>query len=195
MIYNIARPVNFDQMKGQTMVVENIRNQSIKNQFFPVFILCGQYGSGKTTMSRIIAMAANCHHKDEKGNPCGKCSSCKAVLSRSSEGIIEVDGASNSGVENVRKLIGQAFTIGLYDKKVIVIDEAHKLSNSAFNALLITLENPPEHCIFILCTTEKEALPETIVSRAAVYNFGYPRSVQQRLCGHHKDCETCKYSI
>lgn len=172
MIYNTVRPVNFDQMVGQTLVVENIRNQSIKGQFFPVFILCGQYGSGKTTMARIIAMAANCNHKDERGNPCGQCDSCKAVLEHSSEGIIEIDGASNNGVDNIRKLLMQASTIGMYKKKVIVIDEAHMLSKSAFNALLITLENPPEHCIFIMCTTEKEALPETVVSRAPVYMFG-----------------------
>ena len=172
MLYNAERPANFDQMIGQTLVVENIRNQSIKDQFFPVFILCGQYGSGKTTMARLIAMASNCEHKDEKGNPCGKCESCTAVLDHSPEGIIEIDGASNNGVDNVRKLLMQASTIGMFKKKVIVIDEAHMLSKSAFNALLITLENPPEHCIFILCTTEKEALPETVVSRAPVYMFG-----------------------
>lgn len=172
MIYNIERPSNFDEMIGQEMVVENIRNQSIKGQFFPVFILCGQYGSGKTTMARIIAMAANCEHKDEQGNPCGKCDSCRAVLEHSPEGIIEIDGASNNGVDSVRKLLIQATTLGLFKKKVIVIDEAHMLSKSAFNALLITLENPPQHCIFILCTTEKDALPDTVVSRAPVYTFG-----------------------
>lgn len=172
MIYNAERPISFDQMIGQELIVENIRNQSIKGQFFPVFILCGQYGSGKTTMARIIAMAANCEHKDERGNPCGKCDSCRSVLEHSSEGIIEIDGASNNGVDNIRKLLGQAATVGIYQKKIIVIDEAHMLSKSAFNALLITLENPPRHCIFILCTTEKEALPETVVSRAPVYVFG-----------------------
>ena len=172
MIYNAERPVNFDQMIGQELVVENIRNQSIRNEFFPVFILCGQYGSGKTTMARIISMAANCQDKDERGNPCGKCDSCLSVLNHSPEGIIEIDGASNNGVESVRKLLGQASTIGIYSKKIIVIDEAHMLSKAAFNALLITLENPPSHCIFILCTTEKEALPDTIVSRAPVYVFG-----------------------
>lgn len=171
MIYNAERPISFDQMIGQEMVVENIRNQSIRGSFFPVFILCGQYGSGKTTMARIISMAANCEHKDEKGNPCGTCDSCMAVLNHSSEGIIEVDGASNNGVESIRKLLEQAAVLGIYNKKIIVIDEAHKLSNAAFNALLITLENPPAHCIFILCTTEKDALPDTIVSRAPVYNF------------------------
>lgn len=172
MIYNSERPLNFDQMIGQEKVVENIRNQSIKEQFFPVFILCGQYGSGKTTMARIIAMSANCNHKDEHGNPCGECDSCRAVLDHSPEGIIEIDGASNNGVDNIRKLLAQASTLGIFRKKVIVIDEVHMLSKAAFNALLITLENPPSHCIFILCTTEKGALPETVVSRAPVYTFG-----------------------
>ena len=87
MIYNDMRPHRFDDVKGQTLVVENIRNQSKKNRFFPVFILCGQYGSGKTTMARIIAMAANCKHKDANGNPCGECDSCRAVLDHSPEGI------------------------------------------------------------------------------------------------------------
>lgn len=172
MIYNLERPTNFDTMVGQEIVVENIRNQSIRNQFFPVFVLCGQYGSGKTTMARIIAMAANCKEKDDRGNPCGKCDSCRAVIEHSREGIIEIDGASNNGVDNIRALLSQAATIGVFDKKVIVIDEAHMLSKSAFNALLITLENPPSHCIFILCTTEKDALPETVISRAPVYVFG-----------------------
>ena len=125
MIYNLERPTNFDAMVGQEIVVENIRNQSIRNQFFPVFVLCGQFGSGKTTMARIIAMAANCKCKDESGNPCGKCESCKAVMEHSREGIIEIDGASNNGVDNVRALLSQASTIGVFDKKVIVIDEAH----------------------------------------------------------------------
>ena len=182
MIYNAERPISFEQMIGQEMVVENIRNQSIRNSFFPVFILCGQYGSGKTTMARIISMAANCEKKDERGNPCGVCDSCQAVLNHSSEGIIEVDGASNNGIESIRKLLEQASVMGLYNKKVIVIDEAHKLSNAAFNALLITLENPPSHCIFILCTTEKDALPDTIVSRAPVYNFS---KIQDDLIKKH----------
>ncbi len=172
MIYNKERPRTFDQIIGQKSIVENIRNQSKRNQFFPVFILCGQLGSGKTTMARLIAMAANCTQKDECGNPCGKCDSCHAVLEGTSEGIIEIDGASNNGVESIRKLLTQASTMGIFRKKVIVIDEAHMLSKSAFNALLITLENPPPHCIFILCTTEVEALPETVVSRAPVYTFG-----------------------
>lgn len=172
MIYNTERPRTFDQIKGQALVVENIRNQSKRDQFFPVFILCGQYGSGKTTMARIIAMAANCEHKDEQGNPCGICESCQAVLSHSSDGILEIDGASNNGVEDVRRLISQASTLGFFKKKIIVIDEAHMLTKNAFNALLITLENPPSHCIFILCTTDKEALPNTVISRAPVYTFG-----------------------
>lgn len=172
MLYNLERPKNFDEIVGQELVVENIRNQSIRNQFFPVFILCGQYGSGKTTMAGIIAKAANCTQKDERGNPCGTCPSCMAIEQGSSDDLIEIDGASNNGVENVRKLLGQASLMSTGKKKVIIIDEAHMLTKSAFNALLITLENPPEHCIFILCTTEKDALPETVISRAPVYTFG-----------------------
>lgn len=172
MIYNEVRPRNFDEVKGQALVVENIRNQSKKDHFFPVIILCGQFGSGKTTMARIIAMAANCEHKDENGNPCGVCDSCRAVLEHNTDGIIEIDGASNNGVEEVRKLLAQATTLGIFKRKIIVIDEAHMLTRNAFNALLITLENPPSHCIFILCTTDKDALPNTVLSRAPVFTFG-----------------------
>lgn len=172
MIYNEVRPRNFDEVKGQTLIVENIRNQSKRDQFFPVIILCGQYGSGKTTMARIIAMAANCEQKDANGNPCGTCDSCRAVLEHSTDGIIEIDGASNNGVEEVRKLLAQATTLGIFKHKIIVIDEAHMLTRNAFNALLITLENPPSHCIFILCTTDKDALPNTVISRAPVFTFG-----------------------
>lgn len=172
MLYNAARPLTFDEMKGQELVVENIRNQSIRGEFFPVIILCGQYGSGKTTMARLIAMSANCRHKDAHGNPCGECESCMAVKNHTQDGIIEIDGASNNGVDAIRALIEQMNMLSVYKKKVIVIDEAHMLSKAAWNALLITLENPPEHCIVILCTTEKEALPATVVSRAPVYMFG-----------------------
>lgn len=172
MIYNQERPLNFDQMVGQELIVQNIRNQSKLDRFFPVFVLCGQYGSGKTTMALLIAMAANCEHKDENGNPCGQCDSCRAVLAHSKEGVIEIDGATNNGVDHMRKVMEQAMTLGVFRKKVIIIDEAHMMSKAAFNAMLITLENPPEHCIFILCTTEADALPETITSRMPVYTFG-----------------------
>lgn len=172
MIYNAARPMTFDEVKGQELIVENIRNQSIRGEFFPVIILCGQYGSGKTTMARLIAMSANCKHKDGRGNPCGQCDSCRAVKEHTQDGIIEIDGASNNGVDAIRSLIEQMNMLNVYEKKVIVIDEAHMLSKAAWNALLITLENPPEHCIVIMCTTEKDALPATVVSRAPVYMFG-----------------------
>ncbi len=172
MIYNTARPMNFDEVKGQELIVENIRNQSICGKFFPVIILCGQYGSGKTTMARLIAMSANCTHKDERGNPCGVCESCRAVKEHTQDGIIEIDGASNNGVDAIRSLVEQMNMLSVYEKKVIVIDEAHMLSKAAWNALLITLENPPAHCIVIICTTEKDSLPATVVSRAPVYMFG-----------------------
>ncbi len=172
MIYNMERPMNFDQVIGQELVVENIRNQSKAGAFFPVLILCGQYGSGKTTIARLIAMAANCEHKDGNGNPCGKCDSCRAVLEHSQEGVIEIDGATNNGVDHIRKLMNQVVTLGVFPKKVVIIDEAHMMSRAAFNAMLIPLENPPEHCIFIICTTEADALPHTITSRMPVYTFG-----------------------
>lgn len=172
MIYQNERPVTFDEMKGQTYVVENIRNQSKRNTWFQQYILGGQFGSGKTTMARIILRAANCEHKDENGNPCGTCKSCKAITSGIGD-FKEIDGASNTGVDNIRELQEFiSFRPAILKKKVIIIDEVHKLSVAAFNSLLKILEEPPHYVIFILCTTDVDAIPQTVQSRCAVYRFG-----------------------
>lgn len=172
MLYNDVRPVKFDDVVGQDMVRESIRNQSIADKFFGLYIFCGQFGGGKTTMARIVALAANCEHKDENGNPCLSCPSCRAILDASTPDIVEIDGASNNGVDKVRDLIASVDYRPLsLKKKVIVIDEVHMLSKAAFNALLKTLEEPPAYCIFVLCTTDEDAIPATVKSRAAIYRF------------------------
>lgn len=179
MLYNDLRPRTFDQIIGQSFIVDNLQQQSIQDKYFNVYIFGGQYGSGKTTLSRIIAMAANCTHKDENGNPCGECESCKAILNEATVDYQEIDGASNTGVDSVRRLKENiAFLPSVLKYKIIVIDEVHMLSKQAFNALLKTLEEPPEYCIFILCTTEVNSIPVTIRSRAACYNFGRIQSVE-----------------
>lgn len=172
MLYNAVRPVSFDAVVGQDMVRESLRSQSIAGNFFGLYIFCGQFGGGKTTMARIVALAANCEHKDEKGNPCLSCPSCRAILESSTPDIVEIDGASNNGVDKVRDLIASVDYRPLsLKKKVIIIDEVHMLSKAAFNALLKTLEEPPSYCIFILCTTDADAIPATVKSRAAIYRF------------------------
>lgn len=171
-ICNVERPMNFDQMVGQKTVVENLRQQAIRKEFFQCYILEGQFGSGKTTMARIISRAINCEHPDEHGNPCGCCESCKAVSSGSSD-IVELDAASNTGVDSIRAIKESVdFLPSQLKKKVYIIDEVQKLSGSAFDALLKVLEEPPEHVVFIMCTTESKKIPATVGSRAACYQFG-----------------------
>lgn len=172
MLYNEERPYRFDDVVGQKMIVENVRNQSKINKFFQVYVLGGQYGAGKTTLARIIALAANCNHKDENGNPCLECEACRSILAGNCIDVVEIDGASNNGVDQVRELTANtAYVPALLKYKVIIIDEVHMLSKAAFNAFLKTLEEPPEYCIFILCTTEVNAIPATVRSRSANYNF------------------------
>lgn len=165
------RPYTFDQMVGQEAVVNNIRQQAKSKKFFQCYILEGQFGSGKTTMARILSRAINCDHPDEHGNPCGCCASCRAVGSGSQD-VIELDAASNTGVDSIREIKDSVDFLPIeLNKKVYIIDEVHKLSDSAFNALLKVLEEPPEHVVFILCTTEMKKIPATIRSRAACYHF------------------------
>ena len=170
---NEVRPHTFDEVVGQKEIVANIRQQSIRKKFFQGYTLCGQFGSGKTTIARIIQLAVNCHHKDENGNPCLVCDSCKTVLAGASSDIVEIDAASNTGVESMRTLKEEVqFMPSVLDKKVYIIDEVQRLSTGAFDALLKVLEEPPAHVVFVLCTTEKNKIPKTILSRTAVYNFG-----------------------
>lgn len=183
MLYNEVRPYTFDNVIGQESIVENLRQQSIQNKFFSVYILSGQFGSGKTTIARIIKLAANCSHKDEKGNPCLQCSNCLSILNESSMDCLEIDGASNNGVDQIRELIQNcAYRPTTLPYKVYIVDEVHMLTKSAFNAFLKTLEEPPSYCIFILCTTELEAIPETVRSRSAKYTF---KRIPSNLIANH----------
>ena len=172
MIYQQERPYNFDTVVGQRFIVDQLRQQSIHNIWLGQYIFAGKFGSGKTTMARIIRMAANCQHKDGHGNPCMECEACRAVL-KGTPDILEIDAASNTGVDNIRELKEYAACRPMkLSKKVVIIDEVHKLSSAAFDALLKLLEEPPEYIIFILCTTALDAIPATVQSRCAVYRFG-----------------------
>lgn len=172
MLYNDERPMTLSQIAGQETVILSLRNQSIRDQFFQFYILAGKHGTGKTTTARIIAKMVNCEHRDENGDPCLKCPSCLSIMNGTAADVIEIDGASNNGVDNVRELIAsvQFLPISL-KKKVCIIDEVHKLSDGAFNALLKTLEEPPAHCVFVIGTTELNKIPATILSRGSLMKF------------------------
>lgn len=172
MLYNKERPHNFNQMVGQRHIVENIRNQSKEDKWFQVYILAGQFGGGKTTMARIIALASNCKNKDPDGNPCLECENCKSILRCSTTDVVEIDAASNTGVDSVRELKERTEYKPLnLSKKVYIIDEVHMISKQAFNALLKILEEPPKDTLFIMCTTDLRAIPATVRSRSAIYIF------------------------
>ena len=133
-LYTKIRPKTFDEVKGQEFTVNNLRMQSIRDKFFQVIILAGQYGAGKTTLARIVATAANCKNKDKNGNPCGTCDGCRSVSSGSVD-FLEIDGASNTGVDHVRDLTDWLHERPLGKRKIVIIDEVHMLSRQAFNAL------------------------------------------------------------
>ena len=170
-LYRKFRPQTFDEVKGQDAIVTTLKNQIIQNRIGHAYLFCGTRGTGKTTLAKIMAKAVNCEHP-VNGNPCLECETCKAIANGTSLNMIEMDAASNSGVDNIRELIREVEyrpTRGKY--KVYIIDEAHNLSGEAFNALLKTLEEPPEHVIFILATTEAHKILVTIMSRCQRYDF------------------------
>lgn len=170
-LYRKYRPQNFEDVKGQDHIVTTIRNQIKADRIGHAYLFCGTRGTGKTTIAKIFAKAVNCEHPNQ-GSPCGDCPSCKAILSGNSMNVIEIDAASNNGVDNIREIrdeVTYAPTEGRY--KVYIIDEVHMLSIGAFNALLKTLEEPPSYVIFILATTEAHKIPITILSRCQRYDF------------------------
>lgn len=169
-LYRKYRPTTFDEVFGQSAIVQTLRNQVKSDRIGHAYLFCGLRGSGKTSIARILAKAVNCEHTVD-GNPCGKCEHCNFKNDVNPD-IIEIDAASNNGVDSVRQLIDEVNYKPTNTKyKVYIIDEVHMLSGSAFNALLKTVEEPPDHAIFILATTEYNKVPSTIKSRCQIYNF------------------------
>lgn len=170
-LYRKFRPQEFEDVKGQDHIVTTLKNQIKADRVGHAYLFCGTRGTGKTTIAKIFAKAVNCEHPVD-GSPCGECATCKAIAQGNSMNVIEIDAASNNGVENVRQIreeVAYSPTEGKY--KVYIIDEVHMMSTNAFNALLKTLEEPPAYVIFILATTEPHKIPITILSRCQRYDF------------------------
>ncbi|MDD6633590.1 MAG: DNA polymerase III subunit gamma/tau [Lachnobacterium sp.] len=170
-LYRKFRPTEFEDVKGQEHIVTTLKNQIKADRIGHAYLFCGTRGTGKTTVAKIFAKAVNCEHPVD-GSPCGECPSCRAIAEGSSMNVIEIDAASNNGVDNIRQIreeVSYRPTEGKY--KVYIIDEVHMLSTGAFNALLKTLEEPPSYVIFILATTEAHKIPITILSRCQRYDF------------------------
>lgn len=170
-LYRKWRPDHFDEVKGQDAIVRTLRNQILYNRIGHAYLFCGTRGTGKTSIAKLFAKTVNCQNP-QNGNPCNLCESCKSINSGSSFDVIEIDAASNNGVDHIREIREQVQYPPVHGQyKIYIIDEVHMLSSGAFNALLKTLEEPPSYVIFILATTEKHKIPVTILSRCQKYDF------------------------
>lgn len=170
-LYRKWRPQTFDDVYGQEHVTSILKYETANSKFSHAYLFCGSRGTGKTTCAKILAKAVNCE-ASVNGSPCNKCASCLAIDSGAATDVLEMDAASNNGVDNIRDIRDEVVYMPSSLKyRVYIVDEVHMLSGSAFNALLKTLEEPPSHVIFILATTEMHKLPATIISRCQRFDF------------------------
>ena len=170
-LYRKYRPQTFDDVVGQLAVTQTLKTQLTADKMSHAYLFTGSRGTGKTSCAKILAKAVNCLHP-ENGNPCNRCSACQSIDDGSCMDVLEIDAASNNGVDNVRDLRDDAvYSPSQVKKRVYIIDEVHMLSISAFNALLKIIEEPPEHLLFILATTELHKVPATILSRCQRFSF------------------------
>ncbi len=170
-LYRKYRPAVFDDVCGQEHITSVLKYQTANGRVSHAYLFCGSRGTGKTTCAKILAKAVNCENP-QNGNPCCQCDSCRSIDNASATDVLEMDAASNNGVDYIRDIRDEvAYTPAMLKRRVYIIDEVHMLSASAFNALLKTLEEPPEHVVFILATTEMHKLPNTIVSRCQRFDF------------------------
>ena len=170
-LYRKYRPRTFEDVCGQEHITSVLRYESAHGRLSHAYLFCGPRGTGKTTCAKILSKAVNCD-SPVNGDPCGKCHKCRAVDDGSATDIVEMDAASNTGVEYIRDIRDEVtYTPAMMKKRVYIIDEVHMLSMGAFNALLKTLEEPPEHVVFVLATTEQHKLPATIISRCQRFDF------------------------
>lgn len=170
-LYRKWRPFDFDDVCGQDRITDILKYEVANNRVSHAYLFCGSRGTGKTSCAKILAKAVNCENP-RNGNPCNACDSCRSIDAGIATDVIEMDAASNNGVDNVRSLKDEiSFTPALLKYRVYIIDEVHMMSGAAFNALLKTLEEPPNYVVFILATTEFNKLPTTIVSRCQRFDF------------------------
>ena len=170
-LYRKYRPQTFDDVSGQLAVTQTLKTQIVTGKLSHAYLFTGSRGTGKTSCAKILAKAVNCLHPDN-GNPCNQCEACRAIDAGTCMDVLEIDAASNTGVDNVRDLRDDAvYTPSQVRKRVYIVDEVHMLSLSAFNALLKIIEEPPEHLLFILATTELHKVPATILSRCQRFSF------------------------
>ena len=184
-LYRKYRPKTFDDVVGQEHITETLKKQVETGRLSHAYLFIGTRGTGKTTCAKILAKAVNCEHP-VNGNPCNQCAACRGIDDGSILDVVELDAASNNGVDNVRALRDEAvFSPANVRKRVYIIDEVHMLSTSAFNALLKILEEPPAHLMFILATTELHKVPATILSRCQRFTFKriLPRDMEKHLLG------------
>ena len=171
-LYRKFRPDAFDDVKGQDTIVTTLKNQIKTGRIGHAYLFTGTRGTGKTTVAKLFAKAVNCKSRLEDGSPCGECDSCRAIKAGASMNVVEIDAASNNGVDNIREIREEVqYRPTDADYRVYIIDEVHMLSVGAFNAILKTLEEPPEYVIFILATTEVNKIPITVLSRCQRYDF------------------------
>ncbi|WP_077613015.1 DNA polymerase III subunit gamma/tau [Clostridium sp. Marseille-P2415] len=190
-LYRKWRPPSFSDVKGQDHIVQTLKNQIVSDRIGHAYLFCGTRGTGKTSIAKIFAKAVNCEQPVD-GSPCGECKTCKNIAAGASLNVVEIDAASNNGVENIREIreeVQYPPTEGKY--RVYIIDEVHMLSTGAFNALLKTLEEPPSYVIFILATTEVQKIPVTVLSRCQRYDF--KRITVETIVEHLKELTAAEH--
>jgi len=170
-LYNKYRPKEFNQVIGQGHITSILKTQVKARAFHHSYLFCGCSGTGKTTMARLLASCLNCYNLNGVGEPCGECQSCKAIQAGRSWDTIELDGARFRGIDDIKSLVYKASFSPIGNKKVYIIDECHQLTEPAWNSLLKLLEEPPDHLVTILCTTEFTKIPETVSSRCELFIF------------------------